>query len=154
MLLKTSAQIVAIYQLLSAAIFAGVTILFARSFQAPVLALAFYVVLVVFNLLAGIESLRNKRSGYWASFFNMIFQIPSVSVPGFAYDYIALGQVSLAFKSNPPKVTFVVGFSGDLAPGTFMLWFGNASPNSHISVGLISMVFAAAMWKRLHSSNK
>src|SRR5262245_31656998 len=111
MLLTTSAQIVAYYQLLSAAPFAYVTLWFVFSFQTPPLALAVYVVLVALNLFAGVESLRGKRRGYWASFLNMLLQIPSVTVPGFAYDYIALGQVSLVLKINPLDVNSIIGFS-------------------------------------------
>jgi hypothetical protein len=154
MLLRASVRTIAVYQLLSAAAFAWTIAWVLWSGQRPLLTLTVCAVFVLFNLFAGIESLRGKRRGYLAGFLNELLQIPSLTVPGFAYDYIGLGQVSLAAQIKPREgVWFLVGFSGDVAPGRFLLWFGGASAGANIAIDLISTVFAAFLWRTLYGYN-
>src|SRR5262245_12117744 len=106
MLLRASIRTIAVYQLLSAAAFAFMIAWFLSSGPTPLLDLAVYAVLMLFSLFAGVETLRNRRRGYWASLLNELLQIPSLTVPGFVYDYIGLGQVLLRAILNPPEGTW------------------------------------------------
>jgi hypothetical protein len=113
--------------------------------------LALFAAFVSLNLFAGVESYRNRRRGYWVGLLNELLQVPSLAIPGFAYEYIGLGQVVVGVKINPSDFTFLVGFSADLLPGTFLLWLAGPSDGANIAVDVISAAFVIVLWRALYS---
>jgi len=156
MLLKASVRTIAIYRLLSAAAFAYVMAWNLLSGQILLLNLAVYTVLLLFNLFAGVESLRSKRRGYWASLVNELLQLPSLAVRGFAYEYIGLGQVQVMVGGvfNPSgDLLYQVGFQADFNPGFFVLLFGGAWVGANIAIDLLSTIFAVFLANVLSGSS-
>jgi hypothetical protein len=162
MLLKTSARAIAIYQLLAAAVISVLAILAFWQGQVPIADFNTTVslVMVMLNLLAGVELLRGRRRGCWASFVNELFQIPTLAIPGISYDYIALGQGFLGVSMNPqglPGVsidpaevfTYRFDFGFQFMPGTFSLWLGGVPATTTVNIDLISLAFAVVLWRIL-----
>jgi hypothetical protein len=141
MLKKITVRAIAIYQLLSAgacAVFATLYIL--SGYRG--LDTGFFVLLAIVNLIPGIALLRELRWSVWASFTNLVLQIPTIASASFTYEYSGLGNAGVFAYIDPSTDTYLFGPMIEFSP-TFTLSFG--LPPQPITIGLDLLAAALAL---------
>jgi hypothetical protein len=78
--------------------------------------------LIALNAVAGIQTLRGKRIGFWLSVWNHVFQIPVLTVGRFTFDYMGLGGI-VGHASFFDNYSYSLGVEAQIAPG-FDIGFG------------------------------
>jgi hypothetical protein len=151
---KASGRTIAIYQLISAAGFVFsigyVTVYRPQSSSSFFIGtLLIYTGLLLVNLYAGIELLRDKRSGCWLSLFNMAVQVPAINLFGLTYKYVGVAELSPFLLIGSSNGTHLLGMSFYVSPGRFWIWFGAFPNQPQIAINLISLSFALFLYRSL-----